>query len=101
MYYSRLSISILIAAVAAVPVSAQFTDRNDSYLRGAPPVAQGIPFDQIRNSVGRQVGGTYIGMGQMPVQQRPIYRLRFMRDGIVFDVYVDARTGQIIGRGGN
>ncbi|MGL4541648.1 MAG: PepSY domain-containing protein [Polymorphobacter sp.] len=101
MYCFRFPLPLLIAAVFAVPVSAQFTDRNDSYLRGAPPVAQGIPFDQIRNSVGRQVGGTYIGMGQMPAQQRPIYRLRFMRDGVVFDVYVDARTGQIIARGGN
>lgn len=101
MYCYRLSIPILVAAVAALPVAAQFTDRNESYLRGNPSANQAIPFDQIRSAVGRQVGGTYIGAGQMPGQQRPVYRLRFVRDGVVFDVFVDARTGQIIGRGGN
>lgn len=92
------------AAMISLPARAQFTDRNENYLRGqvpAKPQASAkpqVPFGTILNNVGRQIGGSYMGQQYDPATQT--YRLRFMQGGAAVDVYVDARTGRIVGREG-
>jgi len=85
--------------VLASPVCAQFTDKGETYLRTKPVPQTAVTFGDIRDSVTRKVGGTYIG--QRYDAERQIYKLRFIQNGVAVDYYVDARTGQIIGRGGN
>ena len=96
-WFSILVVSA-VAVAASVPTQAQFTDRNESYLRGPAPTKPQVPFGTILNNVGRQVGGSYMGQQYDPATQT--YRLRFMQGGAAVDVYVDARTGRIVGREG-
>ncbi len=50
--------------------------------------------DQIKALVRPQIKGDYIGEDFDPVTLR--YQLRYMRDGEVVNVLVDARTGQVV-----
>lgn len=80
----------------------QFTDRNDAYLRGRPPVAAPQPGasnlgDTIRG-ISQQFGIEYMGARCDPVTRTCM--LRYMRNGEVVNFYVDARTNKVIGREG-
>ncbi len=99
MEFSRFSLCCVAVLVAASPVLAQFTDKGESYLRRNPVPQNNVSFGDIRDSVSRKVPGVYVGQQYDPTRQ--IYKLRFLQNGVAVDVYVDARTGQIIGRGGN
>ncbi len=55
-----------------------------------------LPFEAIRNRVMSQVTGDYVGAEFDTDTLR--YRFRFLNDGKVINVDVDARTGQIISR---
>ena len=52
--------------------------------------------DQIKALVRPQVKGDYVGEDFDPVTLR--YQLRYMHDGEVVNVLVDARTGQVVRR---
>ena len=95
----RFIVCCATVLVLASPVQAQFTDKGESYLRRNPVPQNRVSFGEIRDSVSRKVGGTYIGQNYDPARQ--IYKLRFIQNGVAVDFYVDARTGQFIGRGGN
>jgi len=99
MEFSRFGLCCLTVLVLATPVLAQFTDKGETYLRRNPVPQTNVSFGEIRDSVSRKVGGTYAGQQYDPTRQ--IYKLRFIQNGVAVDVYVDARTGQILGRGGN
>lgn len=99
MVLGRSGILCITVLVIAGPVMAQFTDKGERYLRSNPVPQTSVSFGDIRDSVTRKVGGTYVGQQYDPTRQ--IYKLRFIQDGVAVDFYVDARTGQIIGRGGN
>ena len=55
------------------------------------------PLGEIIAAVTPRVGGKFIG-SEFDANTT-MYRLRFMRDGAVTNVDVDARTGRILGRG--
>ena len=55
-----------------------------------------MPFESIQRRVGQETPGEYVG-AQFDQNSR-IYRFRFMRDGNVINVDVDARTGERIRR---
>ena len=99
MELSRFGLCCVTVLVLATPVLAQFTDKGDNYLRHNPVPQTTVSFGEIRESASRKVGGTYVGAQYD--QARQVYKLRFIQNGVAVDVYVDARTGQFIGRGGN
>jgi hypothetical protein len=78
-------------------------------LAGAPLVAAGpsvvqeltaageiLPFEVIRDRAKSSVRGEYVG-AEFNAQNRS-YRFRFVNDGVLFNVDVDARTGALINR---
>jgi uncharacterized membrane protein YkoI len=101
MEFSRFGLCCVTVLVLATPVLAQFTDKGDNYLRRNPVPQNTISFGEIRESASRKVGGTYKYVGAQYDERRQIYKLRFIQNGVAVDVYVDARTGQFLRRGGN
>ncbi len=91
---------ILAAALAAglltSPVLAERPRDQDQAFR-ATTEGRAIPLPQIRDRVMREIGDAeYLG----PEFRGDTYRLKFMRDGRVMWVDVDAATGRIVGRSG-
>lgn len=81
------SLILLMACLAAAPAVAGPTDVQD--LRRAGEI---MPFDVIQRRVVQETAGEYMGSQFDPGTKR--YRFRFMRDGNVINVDVDARTGE-------
>jgi len=76
-----------LAAAIAVPAAAAPNEAQD--LRRAGEI---MPFDVIQRRVLQEVPGEYMGAQFDPGTRR--YRFRFMRDGNLINVDVDARTGE-------
>ncbi len=90
--------SLFAAAFAAglltSPVLAEHPRDQDQAFRAANE-GRAIPLPQIRDRVAREVGNAeYLG----PEFRGDTYRLKFVRDGHVMWVDVDAATGRIVGR---
>lgn len=75
------------AALLAVPVAA--TPNQAEELRRAGEI---MPFDVIQRRVLQDAPGEYMGSQFDPSTRR--YRFRFLRDGNVINVDIDARTGE-------
>lgn len=96
-----LTFSILSALLlsAAVPVVAR-GDRDQNHLRQAAAEGQVVPLGKLIADVRSRppysdmsyLGGPQFDAGRM------IYKLKFMDGSQVVVVYVDARTGRIVGR---
>ncbi|OSZ67071.1 hypothetical protein CAP39_11525 [Sphingomonas sp. IBVSS1] len=79
-----------LAGVAGIVASSAAASPNDVQdLRRAGEI---MPFDVIQRRVVQETPGEYMGSQFDPGTRR--YRFRFMRDGNVINVDVDARTGE-------
>jgi uncharacterized iron-regulated membrane protein len=96
-----LSLPILFALLlsAGVPAVAR-GDRDQDNLREAAAQGQVIPLNRLVADVRSRApykDMTYLGGPQFDSRQM-IYALKFMDGAQVVIVYVDARTGRIVGR---
>ena len=91
---------LLSAAVAlAVPADAQRRPDQDAAYQGLR-AGSIMPLREIEaRYVPRMAGAAYLGPEFD--SGAAVYRLKFMRDGRVIWIDVDARTGREIGRSGN
>ncbi len=87
----------------ALPMAAQAQNSEQDLLRAAS-ASGGLPFDALRDKVMRQIPGKLLGADLDMVQARRgvfIYKMTFLQNGGQrVDVYVDARTGSIVGTEG-
>ncbi|MGN6689329.1 MAG: PepSY domain-containing protein [Sphingopyxis sp.] len=96
-----LTIAFVSASLlaAGVPAAAR-GDRDQDNLREAAAQGQVIPLNRLIAEVKSRPpysGMTYLGGPQFDAG-RMIYALKFMDGSQVVVVYVDARTGRIVGR---
>ncbi|WP_106640826.1 PepSY domain-containing protein [Allosphingosinicella vermicomposti] len=98
---SRILLSFLALGFIATPVSAveaQNRDRDQDKAYEARKQGKALSLREIESRVlPRMRGADYLG----PEMSGGVYRLKFMRNGRVIWVDVDARTGQVIGHSGN
>jgi uncharacterized membrane protein YkoI len=98
-----LTLSLLSALLlsAGMPAAARGDrDRDQDNLRDAAAQGQVIPLNKLIADVRSRSpysGMTYLGGPQFDAG-RMIYALKFMDGSQVVIVYVDARTGRILGR---
>ncbi len=84
----RFPILIALALAVAAPVAAGIEDQ----VRGLVQAGEILPFETIHRRVVSEVKGDYIGAEfDAPTLT---YRFRFLVDGSVINVIVDARTGK-------
>jgi uncharacterized membrane protein YkoI len=93
---TRIVSSALVALALAAPAAAQ--RRGDQYQAfEARKSGRVLSLREIEDRVlPRMRGSTYLG----PEYEDGVYRLKFMRNGSVIWVDVDARTGAVLGRSG-
>ena len=84
----RRSLLFFLVLAAANPAAAGVEDR----VRDLQEAGDIMPFDAIRSRVMQQVRGDYVGVEFDAATLT--YRFRFLVDGNVINVDVDARTGQ-------
>ena len=94
-----LLLTALGLAIAAAPADARPREKEqDAALKGAQS-GRLVPLRAIEmRIVPRMRGADYLGPEFDPGSGR--YRLKFMRDGQVIWIDVDARTGQVLGQSG-
>lgn len=88
------------ALLAAAPPAFARNDRDQDNLREAAAQGQVIPLNKLVADVRSRPpysGMTYLGGPQFDAS-RMIYALKFMDGAQVVVVYVDARSGRIVGR---
>ncbi len=86
------ALAMLVMAPTATPAAAGVQDQ----VRMLVEAGEIMPFEPIRNRVASQVKGDYIG-ADFDLATRT-YRFRFLVDGSVINVDVDARNGQRVRR---
>ncbi len=93
----RFLLPLAAIGLAALPVAAEATQRNRDQDAAFRAVRQGqiLPLSTIRTRV-HVPNAEFIGADIDP--HGMIYRLKFMRDGEVIWVDIDARTGRTVGR---
>lgn len=94
-----ISLASTLLLAAGVPAAAR-GDREQDSLREAASQGQVIPLNRLIADVRARPpysGMTYLGGPQFDAD-RMIYALKFMDGAQVVIVYVDARTGRIVGR---
>jgi hypothetical protein len=97
LYRTLLALAGAAAACAATPALAQHAPRDQDRAYSAKQHGRSMPLPLIERKVMPFMGGAdYLG----PEFDGDTYRLKFMRDGRVIWVDVDAETGRIIGRSG-
>ena len=98
--FTLVSCSALLLGAAA-PAGAQGDrNRDQNHLREAAAQGQVVPLNRLVADVRSRPpynGMTYLGGPQFDANQM-IYTLKFMDGSRVVVVYVDARTGRIVGR---
>jgi uncharacterized membrane protein YkoI len=95
----HLLIAVIGIAVLAVPADSRPRSREQDAAFQATQQGRIMPLRHIEARVRPQMqGADYLGPELDAGSSR--YRLKFMRDGRVIWVDVDARTGRIIGRSG-
>ncbi len=85
---SRLSLALCAALVTASPVAAGVENK----VRELQQAGDILPYETIRARVMQQVRGEHVGVEFDAATLT--YRFRFLVDGNVINVDVDARTGQ-------
>ena len=87
-----------VLAAAIVPVAAQDQQRGEQgEARREAQAGTQLPLREIERRILPQMSGSeYLGPAYDPTARA--YRLKFIRDGRVTYVDVDARTGRVIGR---
>jgi uncharacterized membrane protein YkoI len=96
----RTTILILSAALLVTAPAAARGNRDQDHLREAAAQGQVIPLNRLIAEVRSRAPYsemTYLGGPQFDAG-RMIYALKFMDGSQVVVVYVDARTGRIVGR---
>ena len=96
----RTTIFALTAALLVAAPAAARGDRDQDNLREAAAQGQVIPLNRLIADVKSRPpysGMTYLGGPQFDAG-RMLYALKFMDGAQVVVVYVDARTGRIVGR---
>lgn len=88
----RFPVFLCLALVLASPVAAGV----ENEVRDLVMAGEIMPFETIRNRVVSQIRGDYVG-ADFDAGTRT-YRFRFLVNGNVINVDVDARTGQRIRR---
>ncbi len=88
---SRVFFAVIAAAclMSEVPAAAGGVERR---VRDLVEAGEIVPFETIRQRVASQVRGNYMGVEFD--EPTLTYRFRFLVDGEVINVDVDARTGQ-------
>ena len=92
--------SALLAAALLVAAPPAFARNDQDNLREAAAQGQVIPLNKLVAEVRSRApysGMTYLGGPQFDAS-RMIYALKFMDGAQVVIVYVDARSGRIVGR---
>ena len=88
------SFAIPLFLLTSVLLSAPLTAAGPNVVKGLVDAGEIMAFEPIRNRVVSQTQGDYIGAEFDAATKR--YRFRFLVDGNVVNVDVDARTGQRI-----
>ena len=95
LYRTLLALTGAAAAFAATPALAQHAPRDQDRAYSATQDGRSMPLPVIERKVMPFMGGAdYLG----PEFDGDTYRLKFMRDGRVIWVDVDAQTGRIVGQ---
>ena len=81
------------ALLAPVPAAAQHRDQDEAYKAARSGAIR--PLGEIIARVTPKVRGTFVG-SDFDAGNRT-YRLKYMREGQVVNVDVDARTGKVLG----
>jgi hypothetical protein len=98
LYRTLVALAGAIAAFAATPALAQHAPRYQDRAYSATQHGRSMPLPLIERKVMPFMGGAdYLG----PELNGETYRLKFMREGRVIWVDVDAQTGKIVGRSGS
>lgn len=84
----------LLTTAALAAASVAHAGPND--VRGMVQAGEIMPFESIQRRVVQETPGEY--MGAQFDQGSRIYRFRFLREGNLINVDVDARTGQRVRR---
>ncbi|MGF1550253.1 MAG: PepSY domain-containing protein [Sphingomonadaceae bacterium] len=85
----------LLASPAALPAAARDNSRDQEAAYRLTREGKIMPLRMIeRRIVPRMRGATYLGPELDPVAA--VYRLKFMRDGQIIWVDVDARSGRVL-----
>ena len=93
LYRTLLALLGAAAALAATPALAQHAPRDQDRAYMATRGGRSMPLPLIERKVMPFMGGAdYLG----PEFNGDTYRLKFMRDGRVIWVDVDAQTGRIV-----
>lgn len=96
----RLSVVAMVIAgllCSAVPSFAQRGDQDEAYAAARAGAIK--PLGEIISKVSQRQSGNFIG-SDFDSSKRT-YRLKYMQNGSVRYIDVDARTGQVIGMSGN
>ncbi len=94
VFATLTGLAVLAGIAVTTPVLAQ-REQDQAYRLARD--GQIMQLGDIIAQVGPRVGGKYIG-SEFDASTT-MYRLRFMRNGAVTNVDVDARTGRIVGKG--
>ncbi|OWV33672.1 hypothetical protein B5C34_09495 [Pacificimonas flava] len=85
---------LFLMAAAPAPAEAIVDPRDQDAALQARKNGELLGLDDIREQVGRRVGGRFLGCDCDPHSGR--YRMKYLRGGKVVMVDVDARTGDIL-----
>jgi uncharacterized membrane protein YkoI len=96
-----ISLALMVGTAVSAPLCAQSAEQE--ILRGASGTGI-LPFAQLRDQVARQIPGRMVGAELDEARARRgdyIYRMTFLQSGgNTVNVFVDARTGSIVGTEG-
>ena len=99
--FRTLTLSLLSAVLLSVGIPAMARgDRDQNHLREAAAQGKIVPLNKLISDVKSRPpydDMNYLGGPQFNAE-RMIYTLKFMNGSQVVIVYVDARTGRIVGR---
>jgi uncharacterized membrane protein YkoI len=94
-----VGLAMLLAPVAAPAEALDPKLKDHDAARQAAQAGEIRSLGEIRSRVGARVGGQFVGSDLNMQSKR--YRLRYLREGNVVEVDVDARTGNILSVDGN
>ena len=93
LFVSLIAASLAGSSLAGAPARSLEPQDQDAALAGRE-AGELLGLDALRSNVSRQLGGKFLGCDCDPHSAR--YRMKYLRDGKVLMVDVDARTGDIL-----
>ncbi len=96
---SRFALLLLIALAGGTAIAVPVVAGVENDVRDLVMSGEIMPFETIRSRVMAQVRGDYVG-AEFDAGTRT-YRFRFLVDGNVINVVVDARSGQRVRKTSN